>query len=65
MLYSYTQSDLKFGQWQCWRFRFAAGEAICEAGHVQTHARKPSCKDEDANDANGQILNHDVYAQIR
>ena len=44
-------------------FRFAAGEAICEAGHVQAHARQPSCKDEDADAANGQILNHDVYIQ--
>ena len=43
------------------RFRFAAGEVICEAGHVQSHARKPSCKDEDADNANGQILNHDAY----
>ena len=57
----YTQSDSKFGQWQCRHFRFAAGAAICEAGHVQAHARKQSSKDEDADDANGQILNRDVY----
>ncbi len=30
----YTQSDSKIGQWQCRRFRFAAGEAVGEAGLV-------------------------------
>ena len=35
-----------------------AKQSLCQA-----HARKPNCKDEDTDDANGQILNRDVYKQ--
>jgi len=47
----YTDRNSKFGQWQYRRFRFAAGAA--------------NCKDEDADAANGQILNCDVYTNKR
>ncbi len=52
------------GIWQSQRSRFAAGEAIAEAGHVNHMVGGRGCKDGDAGAAKNQILNHVRYMPL-